>query len=68
MSEFVGVKCATCGEFIKIGQQDHGPAVAYVASLDPYPCDTCGSSHLYSTKDLIDEAGSPLPYQPIDPE
>lgn len=65
MSEFVGVKCATCGEFIKVGQQVHGAAVGYTVGLDSYHCDQCGSQHLYRTADLVDEFGDPLPYRPV---
>jgi len=68
MSELVGVKCATCGEFIKIGEQIHSAAVAYTADIDPYPCKACGSSHTYATKDLVDECGAQLPYLPVYPQ
>ena len=64
MSELVGVICKTCEAFIVVGPQQHGASVAYIAGLDPYPCE-CGSRHTYGTDELVDELRKPLPYRPI---
>ena len=58
MSERWGVKCATCEKFIDLdGQNKDGEDVTnYIPPLDVVPC-PCGSSHLYTSKDVVDEAG-----------
>lgn len=59
MSERWGVKCATCEEFIDLDEQNHNSEFVtnYIPPLDVVPCSGCGSRHLYTSKDVIDEAG-----------
>jgi len=57
MSQYWGVNCSTCGEFINLDKQDHEETVmVYLPPLVAVPC-SCGSSHLYGTRDVVDEAG-----------
>lgn len=55
MSLYYGVKCLTCEEFVKLGdQKPDEPMITYLAPLDPVSC-ACGSSHLYGSSDVVDE-------------
>ena len=63
MSEFVGVKCSSCGEFIPIEKQVHSRAIAYAAPYGPVSC-KCGSVHVYTTDQLVDEVGVRPPSLP----
>jgi hypothetical protein len=60
MSYRWGVNCATCGKFIDLGPQNRDEKVTTYfpekAGPGPIPCE-CGSSHLYGTRDVVDEAG-----------
>jgi hypothetical protein len=59
MSARWGVNCATCGVFIELDEQDKGDFVTtYLPEENnkPIPC-KCGSSHLYTSKDVVDEHG-----------
>jgi hypothetical protein len=61
MSDRWGVRCATCDEYIELGQQDPiADMVAYLPPLDAIPCGECGAQHLYSSKDVVDEDGVSL--------
>ncbi len=63
MSDRWGVSCATCDEFIDLDAQDGIADVAtYLPSENnnPMPCKECGASHLYSSKDVVDEDGVSL--------
>ena len=39
MAEFYGVNCETCGEFIELGRQRHGKAIAYEVPDEPLRCE-----------------------------
>ena len=63
MSNRFGVKCATCEKYLDLGPQDR---IAFVATYlpeannQPIPCSECGSNHLYTSKDVVDEDGISL--------
>jgi hypothetical protein len=60
MSEFWGVPCPTCEEFINLGEQNTEETFStYLPPLGPVLC-SCGSSHLYKSGDVVDEDGVTL--------
>jgi len=61
MSEFWGVTCRTCDEFIKLGEQDKTIPTIYDPTNENMPIPhSCGSSYQYSTDDAVDENGASL--------
>jgi len=74
MSDRFGVLCATCGKFLDLGPQDQIAYVAtYLPELDnnPLACSECGSNHLYTSKDTVDEGGTalnPWPESRLEPQ
>ena len=55
--KYYGVRCQTCEELIKLAQikKDNPNTISfYAVPVDPIPCPSCGSSHLYGSKDGVE--------------
>lgn len=60
MAHYFGVSCATCDTKIALAkvEKDTGRQITfYVVPLDPVPCRSCGSSHMYGSEDGIQFEG-----------
>jgi len=67
VAKYFGVKCQTCETLIRLTEMqpdNPGTITFYAVPLEPIPCQSCGSQHLYGPKDglaldVLDEGSLP---------